>query len=145
MRDGSGLSVQDRMPASALSQVLLAAVGTGHPELRPILTGLSVAGWDGSLVEQNRFTGTAADADGVVRAKTGSLTGVSAMAGVLTDADGRQLVFAFVADQAPGRAGDPGRDRPAGRGPGPLRLPLSAAAAGRCRRDGSAPAGSVRE
>ena len=64
-----------------------------------------MAGWDGSLVEQQRFTGAAAIADGAVRAKTGSLTGVSALAGVLTDADGRQLVFAFVADQAPSEAG----------------------------------------
>jgi D-alanyl-D-alanine carboxypeptidase/D-alanyl-D-alanine-endopeptidase (penicillin-binding protein 4) len=104
MRDGSGLSVQDRIPAAALGQVLLATTGTGHPQWRPILSGLSVAGWDGSLVEQDRFTGSAAAADGAVRAKTGSLTGVSAMAGVLTDADGRQLIFAFVADRAPGEA-----------------------------------------
>jgi len=104
MRDGSGLSVLDRIPAAALGQVLLATTGTGHPQWRPILSGLSVAGWDGSLVEQGRFTGTAAGADGAVRAKTGSLTGVSGMAGVLTDADGRQLIFVFVADQTPGEA-----------------------------------------
>jgi D-alanyl-D-alanine carboxypeptidase/D-alanyl-D-alanine-endopeptidase (penicillin-binding protein 4) len=104
MRDGSGLSVQDRIPAAALGQVLLATTGTGHPQWRPILSGLSVAGWDGSLVEQDRFTGTAAGADGAVRAKTGSLTGVSGMAGVLTDADGRQLIFVFVADRTPGEA-----------------------------------------
>ncbi|HEX4729475.1 MAG TPA: D-alanyl-D-alanine carboxypeptidase/D-alanyl-D-alanine-endopeptidase [Jatrophihabitans sp.] len=103
MRDGSGLSGQDRIPAAALGQVLLATTGTGHPQWRPILSGLSVAGWDGSLVEQDRFTGSATErADGAVRAKTGSLTGVSAMAGVLTDADGRQLIFVFVADQTPG-------------------------------------------
>ncbi|MEO7285770.1 MAG: D-alanyl-D-alanine carboxypeptidase/D-alanyl-D-alanine-endopeptidase [Jatrophihabitantaceae bacterium] len=101
MRDASGLSVLDRLPTRALTQVLLAAYGTGHPELRSVLTGLPVAGWDGTLVEQGRFTGSAAAADGVLRAKTGSLTGVSALAGVITDADGRQLIFAFVADQAP--------------------------------------------
>jgi serine-type D-Ala-D-Ala carboxypeptidase/endopeptidase (penicillin-binding protein 4) len=105
MRDGSGLSVLDRMPASALSQVLVQAESPGHRRLWPVLTGLSVAGWDGSLVEQGRFTGPAAAADGAVRAKTGSLTGVSAMAGVLTDADGRQLIFAFVADRAPSEGG----------------------------------------
>ncbi|MFL6161574.1 MAG: D-alanyl-D-alanine carboxypeptidase/D-alanyl-D-alanine-endopeptidase [Jatrophihabitantaceae bacterium] len=101
MRDGSGLSVLDRAPADALSQVLVKAAATDQPRLRPVLSGLSVAGWDGSLVEQDRFTGAAAIADGAVRAKTGSLTGVSAMAGVVTDADGRQLVFAFIADRAP--------------------------------------------
>jgi D-alanyl-D-alanine carboxypeptidase/D-alanyl-D-alanine-endopeptidase (penicillin-binding protein 4) len=103
LRDGSGLSMLDRLPAGALTQVLRKAETTDR--LRPVLTGLSVAGWDGSLVEQNRFTGAAADADGAVRAKTGSLTGVSALAGVVTDADGRQLIFAFVADRAPTEAG----------------------------------------
>jgi D-alanyl-D-alanine carboxypeptidase/D-alanyl-D-alanine-endopeptidase (penicillin-binding protein 4) len=101
LRDGSGLSAQNRIPATALTQVLLKVVDPKHPELRSILTGMPVAGWEGSLVEQNRFTGLTSGADGVVRAKTGSLTGVSSMAGILTDVDGRQLIFAFVADQAP--------------------------------------------
>jgi D-alanyl-D-alanine carboxypeptidase/D-alanyl-D-alanine-endopeptidase (penicillin-binding protein 4) len=92
------------MPADALSQVLVQAESPDHRRLWPILTGLSVAGWDGSLVEQGRFTGPAATAYGAVRAKTGSLTGVSGMVGVLTDADGRQLIFAFVADRAPSEA-----------------------------------------
>lgn len=105
MHDGSGLSALDRIPATALTQVLLAAVGDQHPTLRFILSGLSVAGWDGSLVEQGRFSGPAGLADGVLRAKTGSLTGVSSMAGVVTDADGRELIFAFVADQAPSEGG----------------------------------------
>ena len=101
MRDGSGLSELDRLPAGALLKTLLAATGTAHPQLRPILSGLSVAGWDGTLTEQNRFTGAAGSAVGVIRAKTGSLTGVSGLAGVVTDRDGRQLAFVFVADQAP--------------------------------------------
>ncbi|MCW2540264.1 MAG: D-alanyl-D-alanine carboxypeptidase/D-alanyl-D-alanine-endopeptidase [Frankiales bacterium] len=110
MRDGSGLSVQDRLPAAALSQVLLLATGPKHPELRPILSGLSVAGWDGTLVEQQRFGDGSSAGQGVVRAKTGSLTGVSALAGVVTDVDGRQLVFAFVADQVPSADPVPSRN-----------------------------------
>jgi D-alanyl-D-alanine carboxypeptidase/D-alanyl-D-alanine-endopeptidase (penicillin-binding protein 4) len=99
LQDGSGLSVLDRIPAVALTQVLVKAVST--PALRPLLTGMPVAGWEGSLVEQNRFVGADGVGHGVVRAKTGSLTGVSSLAGVVTDADGRQLIFAFVADHAP--------------------------------------------
>jgi len=112
MKDGSGLSALDRVPATALAQTLLAAVGDGHPQLRSILSGLSVAGWDGTLVEENRFTGAASAAVGVVRAKTGSLTGVSALAGVLVDADGRQLVYVFVADALTSQSLDdvPARD-----------------------------------
>jgi D-alanyl-D-alanine carboxypeptidase/D-alanyl-D-alanine-endopeptidase (penicillin-binding protein 4) len=105
MKDGSGLSAADRLPAGTLGQVLLAAAGPKDPQLRPIIAALSVAGWDGTLVEQGRFTGSSAGGDGTVRAKTGSLTGVTAIAGVLSDKDGRQLVFAFVADKVPG--GDP--------------------------------------
>jgi D-alanyl-D-alanine carboxypeptidase/D-alanyl-D-alanine-endopeptidase (penicillin-binding protein 4) len=106
MVDGSGLSSVDRIPAGVLCQVLLKAVGAQHPELHPIVAGLSVAGWDGTLLEQGRFTGAAASANGVVRAKTGSLTGVSSLAGILTDADSRLLVFAFVADKVPGGDAD---------------------------------------
>jgi D-alanyl-D-alanine carboxypeptidase/D-alanyl-D-alanine-endopeptidase (penicillin-binding protein 4) len=101
MVDGSGLSFQDRIPASALSATLLAAVDAKHPRLRPLLSGLSIAGWDGTLLDEHRFAGPAAIAAGAVRAKTGTLDGVSGMAGLLTDADGRLLVFSFVADQAP--------------------------------------------
>jgi D-alanyl-D-alanine carboxypeptidase/D-alanyl-D-alanine-endopeptidase (penicillin-binding protein 4) len=101
MVDGSGLSLLDRVPMAALGSTLLAAVGAKQARLRPLLSGLSIAGWDGTLLEEDRFSGLAAVAAGSVRAKTGTLTGVTGMAGVLTDADGRLLVFSFVADQAP--------------------------------------------
>jgi D-alanyl-D-alanine carboxypeptidase/D-alanyl-D-alanine-endopeptidase (penicillin-binding protein 4) len=101
MVDGSGLSVQDRIPAAALSATLLAAVDAKQGRLRPLLSGLSIAGWDGTLLDEHRFRGPASIAAGAVRAKTGTLDGVSGMAGLLTDADGRLLVFSFVADQAP--------------------------------------------
>jgi D-alanyl-D-alanine carboxypeptidase/D-alanyl-D-alanine-endopeptidase (penicillin-binding protein 4) len=102
MKDGSGLSVEDRIPASALAAVLVKAVDPNTPRLHPIVAGLSVAGWEGTLVEQARFTGPAANGDGVVRAKTGSLpaNGVHTLAGLVTDADGRLLVFSFIADRA---------------------------------------------
>jgi D-alanyl-D-alanine carboxypeptidase/D-alanyl-D-alanine-endopeptidase (penicillin-binding protein 4) len=101
MKDGSGLSSEDRLPAKALASVLLKAFDPQHLQLRPIIAGLSVAGWDGTLLEQHRFS-AANRAYGVVRAKTGSLpmNGVHTLAGIVTDADGRALVFAFVADHA---------------------------------------------
>jgi D-alanyl-D-alanine carboxypeptidase/D-alanyl-D-alanine-endopeptidase (penicillin-binding protein 4) len=109
MKDGSGLSGLDRIPAAALGQVLLKAVDPSHPQLRPILAALSVAGWDGTLAEQGRFAGAASGAYGVVRAKTGSLTGVSALAGLVTDKDRRLLVFSFVADKIPNADAAPSR------------------------------------
>lgn len=101
MKDGSGLSAQDRLPVKALASVLLKAFDPQHLQLRAIIAGLSVAGWDGTLLEQHRFSASNR-AYGVVRAKTGSLpaNGVHTLAGIVTDADGRPLVFAFVADHA---------------------------------------------
>jgi len=100
--DGSGLSTADRVPAGLLASLLAAAAAPSSPEqgpelLRPIITGLPVAGGDGTL--EDRFdTGTAAAGRGVVRAKTGTLTGVSSLAGVVTDADGRLLVFVLMSN-----------------------------------------------
>lgn len=103
MVDGSGLSTDDRVPAKLLAAVLAAAAAPAQgPQdtqfLRSIITGLPVAGGDGTL--DDRFgTATPASAGrGVVRAKTGTLTGVSSLAGITTDTDGRLLVFALMSN-----------------------------------------------
>ena len=63
-----------------------------------MLTGLPVAAWSGTLADRY-LTGRSRAGAGNVRAKTGTLTGVSALAGVVRDRGGRVLVFAFVADR----------------------------------------------
>jgi len=92
--DGSGLSRDDRLDAETLVRVLQLASSSDHPELRSVITGLPVAAYDGSLVY--RFDDS--PGRGLVRAKTGTLRGTSALAGVTTDARGRALVFAFVSN-----------------------------------------------
>lgn len=100
LADGSGLSDGSVLPASLLTDLLATAASADHPELRPLLTGLPVAGLDGTLLE--RFGGDGAGAGvGTVRAKTGSLRGVTSLAGVVTTADGRLLAFAVLADAVP--------------------------------------------
>jgi D-alanyl-D-alanine carboxypeptidase/D-alanyl-D-alanine-endopeptidase (penicillin-binding protein 4) len=80
MLDGSGLSKQDRVAPDALLTVLSLAGAADQPRLRPILTGLPVAGFTGTLV--HRFhRAPAASAAGVVRAKTGTLSGVARVRG----------------------------------------------------------------
>jgi D-alanyl-D-alanine carboxypeptidase/D-alanyl-D-alanine-endopeptidase (penicillin-binding protein 4) len=103
MVDGSGLSTDDRVPARLLGAVLAAAASPAEgPQdvqfLRPIVSGLPVAGGDGTLDDRFRADTPAASGRGVVRAKTGTLTGVSSLAGVTTDADGRLLVFALMSN-----------------------------------------------
>ncbi|MGZ4602107.1 MAG: D-alanyl-D-alanine carboxypeptidase/D-alanyl-D-alanine endopeptidase [Kineosporiaceae bacterium] len=95
---GSGLGGGNGVSARVLARLLVLAAAPEHPELRPLLTGLPVAGASGTLAD--RF-GTARERAGlgVVRAKTGTLTGVSSLAGTVVDADGRQLGFVLLADR----------------------------------------------
>ena len=91
-----GLSREDRIDPETLTAVLESAGGDAHPELRAVLTGLPVAGFTGSLAY--RFD-TAPEGRGFVRAKTGTLSGVSGLAGTVTSRDGVPMVFAFLADR----------------------------------------------
>lgn len=94
LHDTSGLSHLDAVAPGALVTVLRAAVTDAA--LRPIVEGLPVAGFTGTLADRYRGRHKAAGA-GLVRAKTGSLTGVNALAGEVTDASGRLLIFALLA------------------------------------------------
>ncbi len=95
--DGSGLNRDDRLSADLLTALLAKAGDPAHPELRSVLTGLPVAGFTGTL--SARYT-DAPTATGVVRAKTGTLTGVNTLAGTVVDKDGRLLAFAFLTSDA---------------------------------------------
>jgi D-alanyl-D-alanine carboxypeptidase/D-alanyl-D-alanine-endopeptidase (penicillin-binding protein 4) len=100
--DGSGLARGSRLSADLLARLLLAAGGPERTELWPLVTGLPVAAFSGTLID--RFGGAKpGPGAGLVRAKTGTLTGVGSLAGVVEDADGRLLVFAVVADEVPPR------------------------------------------
>ncbi|WP_407703609.1 D-alanyl-D-alanine carboxypeptidase/D-alanyl-D-alanine endopeptidase [Streptomyces triticagri] len=96
--DGSGLDRDDRITARLLTGLLAAAADPKRPELRPVLTGLPVAGFTGTLASRYEGDG-AAPGTGLVRAKTGTLTGINTLAGSVVDADGRLLVFAFTASK----------------------------------------------
>jgi serine-type D-Ala-D-Ala carboxypeptidase/endopeptidase (penicillin-binding protein 4) len=95
--DGSGLSRANRVSARLLVEALRrgeAAFEAG-PEL---LAGLPIAALDGTL--EQRANG----ARGRVRAKTGSLDGVTSLAGFARTERGRDLVFAVIVNGA--RHGD---------------------------------------
>jgi D-alanyl-D-alanine carboxypeptidase/D-alanyl-D-alanine-endopeptidase (penicillin-binding protein 4) len=101
LQDSSGLSVDDRLTAKILDSVVQAAAGPDEPTLRPLLDLLPIAGGSGTL--SDRFldaTFHAAGPAGWLRAKTGSLTAVNALAGVVTDRSGRVLTFALISNDA---------------------------------------------
>ena len=100
MVDGSGLSPADAIAPDTLIEILELAVA--RPALRPLLAGLPVAGFSGTLSGgESVFSGITGPALGSVRAKTGNLSTVTALAGLAFDASGRVLVFALMADQIP--------------------------------------------
>ncbi|GAA1228188.1 D-alanyl-D-alanine carboxypeptidase/D-alanyl-D-alanine-endopeptidase [Kitasatospora nipponensis] len=106
INDGSGLHLQNAIPPLVLADLLALAASPDHPELRPVLTGLPIGAFSGTLIRRFTPAQGSADGAGVVHAKTGSLSGVNTLAGTVVDADGRLLVFALMtrtpagADQA---------------------------------------------
>ena len=101
LQDSSGLSVDDRLSAKTLDAVVQAAAGPDQPSLRALLDLLPIAGGSGTL--SDRFldaTFHAAGPAGWLRAKTGSLTHINALAGVVTDRSGRVLTFALISNDA---------------------------------------------
>ncbi|WP_410662938.1 D-alanyl-D-alanine carboxypeptidase/D-alanyl-D-alanine-endopeptidase [Amycolatopsis sp. lyj-84] len=111
INDGSGLSDQNKIPAKVLSEILAVAAAPDGKDprtakLRPLLAGLPVAGGSGTLEKRYGDPASAAGR-GWVRGKTGTLSGVNTLAGVVLDTDGRMLVFALMSsgsDQNKGRA-----------------------------------------
>lgn len=101
LADSSGLSVDDRLTAKTLDDVLTKATSGDHPKLRPLLDVLPIAGGSGTLSDRYLDGDDSRSAAGWLRAKTGSLTGTNALAGIVTDASGRVLTFALISNGAP--------------------------------------------
>ena len=91
LADGSGVSVYNYISPRLLLEYLKYAYY--HREIfLPFYESLPIAGVDGTL--QNRMKQT--KARGNVHAKTGSVTGVSSLAGYVKAADGHQLAFVII-------------------------------------------------
>ncbi len=95
--DGSGLSRRNRLSPATLVSVLGLSTRPDLPQLRSVAAGLPVAGFTGSLA--SRFDEGAPEGRGRVRAKTGTLTGVTSLAGLAADREGELMVFAMMADR----------------------------------------------
>lgn len=96
---GSGLSRPNRIRPETLVDALRVAGDPSRPELATVLGALPVAGFTGSLTD--RFDTAADVSPGRVRAKTGTLTGVTSLAGTAVGADGTPMLFVLMADRVP--------------------------------------------
>ena len=97
LSDGSGLSRKDNVTGDAVTDVLVAA--RTKPWFQQWYDALPIAGNPDRFVGgtlRSRMAGTPAANN--VHAKTGSLTGVTALSGYVTDADGRALVFSMISN-----------------------------------------------
>jgi serine-type D-Ala-D-Ala carboxypeptidase/endopeptidase (penicillin-binding protein 4) len=91
--DGSGLSRYNYVTSEALV-LILQKMRTDPAHVPAFLQTLPVAGRDGTLAR--RLTGT--PAEGKVRAKTGTVDNVRAIAGYVETAGGETLVFSIIAN-----------------------------------------------
>ncbi|NJR67292.1 MAG: hypothetical protein HC771_00495 [Synechococcales cyanobacterium CRU_2_2] len=92
--DGSGLSRQNSTTPATLVTLLKAM--RDHPESEQFYRSLPISGVSGTL--KNRFTGTLVQ--GLVHAKTGTLTGVRALSGYLEHPVYGSMVFSILVNQA---------------------------------------------
>jgi D-alanyl-D-alanine carboxypeptidase/D-alanyl-D-alanine-endopeptidase (penicillin-binding protein 4) len=95
IRDGSGLSYQDKLTARAVLNLLGAMAK--RPDFPVFRRSLAIAGVDGTL--KARMRGTAAA--GNVRAKTGTLNAASSLSGYVTTANGHTLSFSLLMNGSP--------------------------------------------
>lgn len=93
--DGSGLSRHNLVSPAALLQTLVAAMA--RPDFDTYRSFLPVAGVDGTLAPP-RFAGS--DAQGIVFAKTGTESGISALSGYMLHAAYQPVLFAIVVNQS---------------------------------------------
>lgn len=97
--DGSGLSEDARITPKTL--VDLVDYAYNDSTLRDAVAHLPTAGFSGTLDDRMMDAGVA----GLVRGKTGSLTGIRSLAGTVVTQDQRVLFYAIMADPGKSEAG----------------------------------------
>jgi len=99
MRNGSGLNDTNRFSARQLV-TLLRAMWARFPLHAEFVVSLPVAGRDGTI----RWRMEGSEAEGRLRAKTGTLENVTSLSGYVENAAHRTLAFAVLVNDFPGRA-----------------------------------------
>lgn len=98
LSDASGLAAVNKISPAALTSVLRSEATSDKAGLRELVYSLPVAGYNGTLMQRLGGDSTL----GMVRAKTGSLSGVATLTGMTMTDDGRLLAFSIFANQPSG-------------------------------------------
>jgi D-alanyl-D-alanine carboxypeptidase/D-alanyl-D-alanine-endopeptidase (penicillin-binding protein 4) len=103
--DGSGLSLDGRLTAPALTAALARALDPAHPRLSGLRGWLPVAGRTGTLrAGYKRFHARPSRcAAGLIQAKTGTVADAIALAGYAAGSDGSTKVFVGIVNSRPTR------------------------------------------
>ena len=110
--DVSGLGGGTAISARQLAGTVQAALTSADKSVRDLPYSLPVAGLSGTLASRFTGAGSAAGTEGqappagLIRAKTGTLFAATSLSGFVTDADGRLLAFAFVANGLEANTGE---------------------------------------
>jgi len=94
IKDASGLSKENKLTANVLSQLLYKI--HSDPLFSQMIEGLPIGGETGTL--SKRYIESAPQAVGLVKAKTGTLSGTVSMAGYVQSGD-REYAFTIIADK----------------------------------------------
>jgi PBP4 family serine-type D-alanyl-D-alanine carboxypeptidase len=94
VKDASGLSRENKVTANVMAKLLYKI--HSDPLLATLIEGLPVGGESGTL--RRRYVETAPDAVGLVKAKTGTLTGTVSLAGYVQSGE-REYAFVVIADK----------------------------------------------
>ena len=94
IKDASGLSRENKVTANVMAKLLYKI--HSDPLLATLIEGLPVGGESGTL--RRRYVETAPEAVGLVKAKTGTLTGTVSLAGYVQSGE-REYAFVVIADK----------------------------------------------
>lgn len=105
IENGAGLSRIERISAEHLAQLLVTAYQ--RPSMPVLMASLPILGVDGTT--KKRLADT--DSKGMAYLKTGSLEGVSSLAGYVQDKQGKRYVLVILANHAKAASIRPLQDR----------------------------------
>jgi D-alanyl-D-alanine carboxypeptidase/D-alanyl-D-alanine-endopeptidase (penicillin-binding protein 4) len=104
LENGSGLSRNERISAAVMGELLLNAWES--PVMPEFVASLPLVAYDGTMRKRLRLDSVA----GQAHIKTGSLSGVRAVAGYVLDREGRRFVVVFFVNHPNAAAAEPAQD-----------------------------------